>query len=625
MRFPNVPARVFPLPILCYLALGLANARAQDATATASVTDTNVEAGQAVEYHIQISGEQPVRQPPAPVVDGLSISYIGSSQTAQYGNAGGGGFRVTRSTTYLYNIDTSRPGRYVIPAQEIDLGNSTVRTSPVALTVSGGAVGGNNAAGGGRNTDQSTFVELAVTQKTAYVGESIPIEVRCYFGSRLRFAADPNPILGGDGFSAQKFAQPQLDTQMVEGVPFNVVKYRTSVVAVKTGELALGPVELEPVVQMPRPQPRGQRRYSSPFDDPFFDDPFGAFGGGSIKKQVKLRSDPVTVQVKPLPPGAPEEFTGAIGQFKLDAEVQGNPRKAQAGDPLTVRALLHGTGNFDRIQPPVLTDENGLQTYPATAKFKAEDDTNTKGLKTFEQVVIPRNARNALPGYKLAYLDPATGKYNVLETPPIPVKITGETPTPTPAPSPATTVAAPTPTTAPSAKPAPTPKAEDILYIRNDPGRVVDGEAFLPIYRRRIFWLAQLAPLALLAGFGALAWRNARARNEARRRVAEAQRLQSDLVRTLRGEKTGRQEFYSAATRLAQLKAAPGAGRASEGLTAVDVCRATGLESEAAASLEEIFHRRDELAYSGGRAAAEIVPVHERRDVLATLETVGKL
>ncbi len=54
------------------------------------------------------------------------------------------------------------------------------------------------------------------------------------------------------------------------------------------------------------------------------------------------------------------------------------------------------------------------------------------------------------------------------------------------------------------------------------------------------------------------------------------------------------------------------------------MCKARGLDAQTAASLEEIFHRRDELAYSGGGAAEEPVPAQERQGVLATLETVGK-
>ncbi len=632
MRFSGVAMRrFFPGPgawatcglLFLVLTLGsIPHARAQSTppAATASVTDTNVEGGQQVEYQIQVMGGQPNRPPPAPQVEGLTITYTSESQSVQF-ESSNSGTHLNRTMVYTYIVDTDKAGRYVIPGQDIALNNSaTVRTSPVALNVTG-----SGATTGGRGSDLATFAELTLAKKTAYVGESVPVEVRAYFGIRLNVArVDGNPILNGDGFSAQKFTQPQQDTQVVEGVQFNLVKYKSSIAPVKTGELSLGPVVMEHVVQVPRTQQtRARRRFNDPFNDPFFNnDPFGAFGGGSIAKQVKMQSDPVKLEVKPLPPGAPEDFSGAIGQFKLEVEPQGNPRKVQAGDPVTLHIRVQGEGNFDRIKAPVLTDENGLQTYPATAKFKAEDDVDFRGTKTFEQVVIPRSARTTLPAYRLVYLDPSTGKYVTLETPPVPVKVQGSAATPTPQPNQA---AAPAPNATPAAKPTPTPKPEDILYLRNESGRIVDGQAFVPLLEHRNFWMAQLIPLISLLGFVGVAWRNARTRNEARRRAADLLRQQSELVRTLQGEKTPRRDFYSAATRLAQLKAAAASGRPDGNLTAAEVCRAEGLDAATAASVEEIFHRHDELAYSGGRAAQETVPVHERRDVLATLQTVGKL
>ena len=96
--------------------------------------------------------------------------------------------------------------------------------------------------------------------------------------------------------------------------------------------------------------------------------------------------------------------------------------------------------------------------------------------------------------------------------------------TPTPAPDQA---AAARPARArPPAKPTPTPKPEDILYIRNDPGPVAErrSRSCRSIVGEN-FWLAQLAPLALVARlWQVLAWRNARAHNAARARAADLHR-----------------------------------------------------------------------------------------------------
>ena len=334
----------------------------------------------------------------------------------------------------------------------------------------------------------------------------------------------------------------------------------------------------------------------------------------------------MNIEIKPLPPGKPADFSGAIGDFKLEAEA--DPHKAQAGDPVTVRLLLSGRGNFDRIAAPVLSDEHGLRTYPATSKFKADDEVNLSGIKTFEQVVIADGARSSLPAYHLSYLDPTTGKYGVARTlAPVPGGDRGRkhahadrcrerrarrqypprppTPTPTPPPKP----------------------AEDILYIRTDPGPARTAADFLPPYRRRLgsgFWLAQWTALAAFLAAPVIVGIVARARNEKARRLAQARRQQAELQRALQQENTGRAQFYEAATQLARLRAATAAGQPAGSLSVADICRAKGLDPQAAGSVEEMFHRHDELAYSGGRTAQEPVPADERRGVLATLETLEK-
>ena len=129
---------------------------------------------------------------------------------------------------------------------------------------------------------------------------------------------------------------------------------------------------------------------------------------------------------------------------------------------------------------------------------------------------------------------------------------------------------------------------------------------------------------ALLAAAGGLAWGRAYARNETSRLVAHSQRRQAELLKTLRTEGAARRDFYSAAARLAQLKAGAAAGRPGEHLSLAEVCAAQRFDPQTTASVEQIFHRHDELAYSGGAIAQEPVPPDERRTVLETLETFDR-
>ena len=142
---------------------------------------------------------------------------------------------------------------------------------------------------------------------------------------------------------------------------------------------------------------RGERRrnFNNPFDDPLFADAMDQFNMAA-PKQVKLTSGKVDIEIKPLPPGKPADFSpGPSATSELEAEA--DPRKAQAGDPLTVPPDPQRPGAISTAsRPPVLSDDHGLRTYPPSSKFKADDQVNLSGTKTFEQVVIADGARTSL-------------------------------------------------------------------------------------------------------------------------------------------------------------------------------------------------------------------------------------
>jgi hypothetical protein len=580
-------AALFSVLLLSWAAAGALTARAaEEASAAASLVEAVVEAGQPAEYHLDITNGQPDEAPPAPTVEGLSISYAGPSQSRQY--SFDGTVHIARVYTYVYSIETSRAGRFLIPGQEIRVCQRILSVAPVMLNVMGAGTRGGTAA------SQSYFVKLVIPQKSAYVGESIPAEVRVYFGWEVDAKVDPSPVLNGDGFSQQKFTPPQTSVEEVAGEQFRVVTYRTVLAGVKTGPVSVGPAEVTPTVRLPRTL---SRRHSS-FEDPSLNDPLSGFRTGP-PKQVTLDSDSVVIDIKPLPPGQPTEFSGAIGQFQL--ETTATPARAATGDPVTLRLTLRGHGNFDRIEPPALVDQTGLRTYPATAKFKPADEVGLSGIKTFEQTVIARFARASFPGYRFGYFDPATGRYEVIETPPRPVAITGPAiASPTPA------VAALAALSSPPPRLAGRPAFPGGLRIRSDFGRHRDAADFRPLYAHAGFRrVAGAAALGMLLLGVLVRWRR-RAGDEALRRRATLQRHRADLRRTLQAEGTGRAAFYSAACRLAQLQAT------------------TPQSPQIASSIAQIYQRHEELAYSGHNAAPAPLPAAERREVLAALANLER-
>ena len=166
--------------------------------------------------------------------------------------------------------------------------------------------------------------------------------------------------------------------------------------------------------------PRDLFDQNDPFLDNFFRDP--AFTP-SMPKEVKIQSEPVTLEVKSLPPGAPADFGGAVGNFTLSAEAK--PKTAQVGDPFTITATLTGRGNFDRVTTPTFEDEKGWHKYPPSADFKQDDDIGISGTKKFETVLSANERKDEIPAQLFTYFDPAKEQYVTLRADPIPVRVEG--------------------------------------------------------------------------------------------------------------------------------------------------------------------------------------------------------
>ncbi len=584
--------------VLLALCALVSSALAQkDIQASASLSENQVVVGEPVEFRIEVRGTATSSRPSDISVEGLNLTDIQSGVEIRMENGG-----MSAVATYRYVFETTRPGTFTIPAQQFAAGGTTVRTNPVTLTV---VASGDSRA---KQAEKLSFAELIIPKNTPYIGESIPVELRLYFSPRVRVDPSMNPpVVKGEGFTVQKVTDPQMDTFSVNGQEYQAIIFKTSITPLKTGPLTVGPTVTDTRVVLPRARPRSST--GSPFNDPFFNEPFGGFG---LQRNVELTSEPVVLDVKPLPPGAPASFTGAIGQFTI--EVDAEPKQVNAGDPVTMRLQVRGRGNFDRINPPAPADVAGWRAYPASGKFRPDDDVKLSGTKTFEQVFVPTGSKNTLPTYEFTYLDPGTGKYRTLDTAPIAITVSGAV---TPAPS-APTAAEPAAPGSPAPAGTASAPAKDILHIRVDgPG----AGSFVPLSKRPAFWLPQAMVIALvLSALGFYRWRSRPGRALAERAMTERQRREA-LTARLQDGATRRREFYFAAAEIAQTRAADRSGRAPLTLGCEEIISLCELEPVAADGIREIFRVRDEIIFAGGDDAT---PVSEA-ERSAALNALAKL
>src|SRR6266550_1352122 len=544
---------------------------------TAVLSDSQPAVGQMVQLEIKVNGANSANVPETISIDGLEIHQTGTSRQFEMHN-----FDVSSSVTYNYTILPLKAGQFKIPPQTVRVGNDSLRTR-----------------------------------------EMVPAVIRLGFDQRARGRLQEGPELSGQGFTTQKLQQPRENLETIGGRTYQVYTFKTAIAAARPGKLEIGPVTAKAVVVLPRrpSAPRTTRPRSpfdlfnldDPFSDPFFSDPFGSMGE---RAELPIRSEAATLNVKPLPPNAPPNFSGAIGTFTMTADAK--PRTVQVGDPITATSTISGRGNFDRMNGPALEDERGWHKYPPSSKFKQDDDVGISGEKTFEMVIAPNEKKPAVPPLVFAYFDPIKENYVTLRSDAVPIQVEGGTaPAPSAAKAPAVAATSATPTATVGVTPASTAKPQDILYQLTDVGRV---RSFTPIYARPVFWIAQLAPFILLLGFIGWKIRQAKIDNLEAQRTAALQQESGELLRKLRRGELSPQEYFSNASRVVRVKTALVKNLNPNAVDAETAAKAFDLGEHERAQLRTLFDRSDELRFSGSGNGAKTISSEEREEVLRLLE-----
>jgi hypothetical protein len=607
------------------LAAGFAFADSPRVTAVLSNSETVV--GETVELQIKVTGPGDARPPEEISVDDLEIHATGQSRQFEIHN-----FATSSSVTYNYTILPLRAGRFTIPPQTVRAGGNFLKTPELTLNVaespgrSSGVRPSRGAQGQSVRASDLVFAELIVPQKTAYVGEIVPVQIRMGFDPRVRPRLIEPPEITGQGFTAQKLQESGQNSETINGRPYDVVTYKTAIAAARAGKFEVGPVRAKAQVLVPRPRTAPRSRSRSPFDlfdlddpfsDPFFSNPFAQIGE---RREIEIKSEPVALEVKPLPLNAPPSFSGAIGNFTMTTDAK--PKNVQVGDPITVTTAISGRGNFDRVSAPVVEDEHGWHKYPPSSKFKQDDEVGISGTKTFENVLSPNEKKQSLPLLAFSYFDPVKAQYVTLRSEPIAISVQGgavaaNMAATQPGPSPSATTARPGPAIQSTDKP------QDILYQLTERPRVT--ESFAPIYTRRFFWAAQLIPLLAVLGFAVWKIGKAKADNREARRIAALHHEAAELMHKLRRNDASPREYYAEASRVVRLKTALASGSGAIDPNVVDAETAADtfkLNSDERDQLRRLFEQSDEWQYSGAHNGPGRMSPESRREVLELIENL---
>jgi len=608
--------------IIIALALGLvfsATGRAANTSVNAALEPSRISLDDAAELTVSVQAGRMV-EPELPNVDGLEFALVGKSSSFQSVNG-----TVTANVSFHYQVSATKPGTFTIPA--VKAGNTS--SKPLQLQV---VAGGNGATGqrvpslgralqppnvnlpsGNDSPDsangQLAFLRVVTPKQELFVGELVPVQIKAYFRRGMSASLNGLPVLSSDAFTMSKLPkQPEQSQEIVEGRPYTVVTWTTALAPVKAGDYTLN-LELPVMVRVQDRSARARGPVGSMFDDSFFNDFFGRVS----EKPITLKADLTAIKVLPLPStDRPEDFSGAVGQFQIRSEA--TPTSAAAGEPITLKLKIGGTGNFDRVTTAGVKDGAELKTYKPSMRFEPADNAGLQGEKVFEQAVVPQGAGEVLiPATAFSYFDPEARKFVTQKTEPIALKVAAG------GISAASVSASPIPT-APSATVAQSKARTDELQ----PNAVEHGKfvgSLQPIVFRPWYPFAVATPLGLL-GVG-LWYANRRARRTAEANdAANGVALRESLDRMDRASQSGAvTTFFVCARhalqeRLAQIWQLPP--------HAVTVAEINARLQDAGVGIRAIFQAADQAAYAG-HGSAQIDLSHWRQVVHDQLKRMENL
>ena len=384
---------------------------------TASVNRNPVGLNEQFQLSFELNGNGSNFRAPA-LTDFMVLSGPNQSTSMQFINGS-----MSQSVTFSYILQPKSEGTFRIEPATIESGGKVILSNMIALTVTKGS--GQGAQPGGQNQGDKTnisskniFFRVSVDKTNVYRGEAIVATYKLYTNVQV-INYGINKVPSFNGFWSQDIQMPQqlsLDkTEVINGVTYRVGEIKKVVLfPQQSGTLTLEPMEGECIarIQVKRNKTGG------PFDifnDPFFNDPFSGFGGiRDVKFAVK--SDPVRITVRELPPNAPPSFNGAVGRYTFDGTI--DKTRLRANDAVSLKLKINGKGNIKLAEAPEFELSPDIEKYdPEISDNISVNERGATGSRTFEYLLIPRHqGQYEIGPVSFSYFDLDKKSYVTLST-----------------------------------------------------------------------------------------------------------------------------------------------------------------------------------------------------------------
>ena len=354
---------------------------AQTSPITSEVDKTVLSTDETLSLIVKVTGAADLPDPVLPPLDGLFV--LERNTSSQISIVDG---QTVTVFVHTYELQPTRVGVVTIGAISVSVADETFSTNLIDVEITAGAVvteptpsPGTSAPISARLVGQDFFAEAEVDNTSLYIGEQVVHTFRFYR------AIEPSGQLVYQGPTFSGFWNPQQPEQRQYDVQAAGRIYKV--------------LELQTVL------------FPTLARD-------GTIGATSLtidgEPSQTFNTDALALKVSHLPQNAPADFSGAVGQFEIEATVE--PVSAEADEPVTLRVVISGEGNFDNLPEPEIPDVLQLRALEGTSQIERRfSNGNFIGSRTFEWILVPQaNGEFSIPPISYTFFDPVKDRYRTV-------------------------------------------------------------------------------------------------------------------------------------------------------------------------------------------------------------------
>ena len=306
----------------------------------------------------------------------------------------------TFSKTYSYFITPIKKGSYSIGQAKIEIDSKIYKTIPVKITVSESVTINKDPNDASYVANENLHLVAEISDIKPYLNQGFSVVYKLYFSPQINVTnvgEIESPEFNNFWSNNIKIPRLQIERGSFKGESYNYVIWKKIVLyPQKSGKLNILPLSLDVSVDVPT-----NKR---------------DFFGNRIYTQLSktVTAGKREINVSDLPENAPENFSGAVGEFEV--EFTSTKTELNASESLQATLKVTGKGNLKLFSLPNLEVPSSLEKYDP--EYKENVKTNIAGMSgniANTYTLVPQfKGKYPIASVEFVYFNPKSKSYETI-------------------------------------------------------------------------------------------------------------------------------------------------------------------------------------------------------------------